>query len=154
MSKQADEEALFGRLDLSSLIPGGVPEESLEDSQQLLFFELHPDALPIYRILEQKILKDIPDVRVKFQKTQISFYNKHMFACASFMRVRKKKDCPEPFLVVTFSLPHQVVSPRIDVATEPYPGRWTHHVLTASKEEIDDELMEWIREAAAFSDRK
>ena len=77
-----------------------------------------------------------------------------MFACASFMRVRKKKDCPEPFLVVTFSLPHQVVSPRIDVATEPYPGRWTHHVLTASKEEIDDELMEWIREAAAFSDRK
>ena len=131
-------------------LPGAEPA----DSQRLLFFELHPDALPIYRILEQKILKDIPDVRVKFQKTQISFYNKHMFACASFMRVRKKKDCPEPFLVVTFSLPHQVVSPRIDVATEPYPGRWTHHVLTASKEEIDDELMEWIREAAAFSDRK
>ncbi len=25
MSKQTDEEALFGRLDLSSLIPGGVP---------------------------------------------------------------------------------------------------------------------------------
>ena len=103
---------------------------------------------------EQKILKDIPDVRVKFQKTQISFYNKHMFACASFMRVRKKKDCPEPFLVVTFSLPHQVVSPRIDVATEPYPGRWTHHVLTASEEEIDDELMEWIRESAVFSSLK
>ena len=31
MSKQADEEALFGRLDLSSLIPGGVPEEILEE---------------------------------------------------------------------------------------------------------------------------
>jgi len=30
MSKQTDEEALFGRLDLSSLIPGGVPEEELE----------------------------------------------------------------------------------------------------------------------------
>lgn len=30
MSKQADEEALFGRLDLSSLIPGGVPSEVLE----------------------------------------------------------------------------------------------------------------------------
>ena len=25
MSKQADEEVLFGRLDLSSLVPGGVP---------------------------------------------------------------------------------------------------------------------------------
>ena len=131
-------------------LPGAEPA----DSQRLLFFESHPDALPIYGVLEQKILKDIPDVRVKFQKTQISFYNKHMFACASFMRVRKKKDCPEPFLVVTFSLPHQVVSPRIDVATEPYPGRWTHHVLTASEEEIDDELMEWIRESAVFSSLK
>ena len=30
MSKQTDEEALFGRLDLSSLIPGGVPSEVLE----------------------------------------------------------------------------------------------------------------------------
>lgn len=30
MSKQTDEEALFGRLDLSSLLPGGVPEEVLE----------------------------------------------------------------------------------------------------------------------------
>lgn len=33
MSKQTDEEALFGRLDLSSLIPGGVPEEVLEKDQ-------------------------------------------------------------------------------------------------------------------------
>ena len=30
MSKQTDEEALFGRLDLSSLIPGGVPEQILK----------------------------------------------------------------------------------------------------------------------------
>ena len=30
MSKQTDEEVLFGRLDLSSLIPGGVPAEVLE----------------------------------------------------------------------------------------------------------------------------
>ncbi len=29
MSKQTDEEALFGRLDLSSLIPGGVPGQVL-----------------------------------------------------------------------------------------------------------------------------
>ena len=42
-------------------------------------------------------------------------------------------------------------SPRIDVASEPYPNRWTHHMLIASEEEIDDELMSWIKEAAAFS---
>ena len=30
LSKQTDEEQLFGRLDLSSLIPGSVPEAALE----------------------------------------------------------------------------------------------------------------------------
>lgn len=33
MSKQTDEEALFGRIDLASLIPGGVPESVLEEDQ-------------------------------------------------------------------------------------------------------------------------
>ena len=41
MSKQADEEALFGRLDLSSLIPGGVPEEILEEDA--LYQEMRRD---------------------------------------------------------------------------------------------------------------
>ena len=42
-------------------------------------------------------------------------------------------------------------SPRIAAAVEPYPCRWTHHVLIASPAEIDGELMAWVREAAAFS---
>ncbi|MDE6880134.1 MAG: hypothetical protein K2P20_02115, partial [Oscillospiraceae bacterium] len=36
-------------------------------------------------------------------------------------------------------------------AVEPYPNRWTHHVLVASAEEINGELMGWVKEAAAFS---
>ena len=50
-------------------LPGAEPA----DSQRLLFFEPHSDALPIYEVLEQKILKDIPGVRVKFQKTRFPF---------------------------------------------------------------------------------
>lgn len=41
MSKQSDEEALFGRLDLSSLIPGGVPAAVLE--QDALYQEMRRD---------------------------------------------------------------------------------------------------------------
>ena len=33
LSKQTDEEQLFGRLDLSSLIPGSVPETALENDK-------------------------------------------------------------------------------------------------------------------------
>ena len=45
-------------------------------------------------------------------------------------------------------------SPRIDAAVEPYPGRWTHQVLISKAEEIDEMLMGWAKEAAAFSDGK
>lgn len=91
---------------------------------------------------------------IKVQKTQISFYNRRLFACVSFARVRKKADCPEPFLVVTFGLDHKVESPRVDVATEPYPNRWTHHVLLSDAAEIDEELMRWIQEAGRFAAAK
>ena len=40
---------------------------------------------------------------------------------------------------------------RIDIATEPYPGRWTHHILIEHPEEIDDELMDWFRKAYHFA---
>ena len=124
------------------------------DEQVLLFFDKVPDALPLYAELERRILAEYPDTRIKVQKTQISFYNMHLFACVSFAKVRKKADRPDSYIVVTFGLEHRVDSPRIDIATEPYPNRWTHHVLISDLSEIDDELMGWIREAAEFSDRK
>ena len=124
------------------------------DEQILQFFDRYPDAIPLYEKFEKCVEDLVPEVRIKVQKTQISFYNRHMFACVSFARVRRKKDCPDCYIVVTLGLEHKAESPRIDIATEPYPNRWTHHVLISELEEIDDELMGWIREAAEFSDRK
>ena len=54
-------------------------------------------------------------------------------------------------MTFSFGLGYRKESPRIDAATEPYPGRWTHHVMVGSVEEIDEELMNWIKEAAEFS---
>ena len=124
------------------------------DEQIVQFFFFYPDTLPLYEKFEKCVEDFVPEVRIKVQKTQISFYNRHMFACVSFARVRKKRDCPDCYIVVTFGLKHRAESPRIDIATEPYPNRWTHHVLISEPDEIDDELMGWIREAAGFSGRK
>ena len=74
----------------------------------LQFFEPHMDALPIYEALENAVLRDIQPVEVRVQKTQISFYNRRMFACASFLPARKKKDRPDTWLTVTFGLDHPV----------------------------------------------
>ncbi len=123
-------------------------------ADKLFFFDQHMDALSLYEAFERRVTERIENVRIKVQKTQISFYNRHLFACVSFARIRKKKDFPPVWLTVTFGLEHKLESPRIEIATEPYPNRWTHHLLISDEEEIDDELMAWVREAADFSEGK
>lgn len=118
------------------------------------FFENNQEALPLYEAFEQRVLAEIEGVGIKVQKTQIAFSNRHNFAFVSFMPVRKAGERPDGYIVVTFGLDHRVDNPRIDVAVEPYPKRWTHHVLIAEQEEIDGELMEWVKEAARFSASK
>lgn len=86
------------------------------DGKALLFFQQDMEALPLYEQLESLILDRIPDVQIKVQKSQISFYNRHMFACVSFAKVRKAKERPDHYIVVTFGLDHRLDSPRIDVA--------------------------------------
>lgn len=120
----------------------------------LEFFDGHMDALPLYEQFEKRVFSEIGPASIKVLKTQISFSNKYLFACVSFARIRKKKDCPDTFIVITLGLDHKIESSRIDVATEPYPGRWTHHILIAAQEEIDDELMRWVKEASVFSASK
>ena len=120
----------------------------------LFFFNDHMDALPLYECLEGLIMEQISDVKIKVSKTQISFSNKRGFAFVSFNPCRRAKERPNVWMTVTFGLSYQKDSPRIDAATEPYPNRWTHHVMVGSEEEIDIELMGWIREAAEFSASK
>lgn len=120
----------------------------------LLFFGQHIEALPLYEKLEDQIRIEIPDVKVKVAKTQISFSNKRGFAFVSFNPCRRAKERPAAWMTVSFGLGYRKEAERIDVATEPYPGRWTYHVMVGSTAEIDEELLAWIKEAAEFSASK
>ena len=82
------------------------------------------------------------------------FFHRHVFACVSFARVRKKAERPEPWLTFTLGLPAPLESPRAAVQTEPYPGRWTVHVVLGDPAELDEELLAWTRLAYDFSERK
>ena len=118
---------------------------------ELFFFNEHPAALPLYETFMKRLLAEVGNVTVKVQKTQISFSNKYNFAFVSFLPVRKTKERSKVYITISFGLRYRKESPRIDAASEPYPNRWTHHMLISSAEEIDNELMEWIKEAAVFS---
>ena len=122
--------------------------------QEILFFDGHAGALPLYDALEERIVDGIENVSVRVQKTQISFYNRHLFACVSFLPARRAENRPRDYITLTLGLGYRLESPRVDSACQPYPGRWTHHLLIGSAEEIDGELMGWIREAAAFAAAK
>lgn len=121
------------------------------DAGLLLFFSRMPDALPLYETLLRRMQAEIGEIQVKVQKTQISFFLRRMFACVSFARIRRKADCPQCWLTLTFGLDRRVESPRIEISAEPYPNRWTHHLLISNEEDIDGELMGWLQQAAEFA---
>lgn len=119
----------------------------------LFYFDGRPLELSLYEVLFAALDAAFPQASVKVQKSQISFYGRHLFAAAS-LPVRRKKDWPRECLVVTIGLSHPLDSPRAVVTVEPYPGRWTNHVLLSREEEIDEALMEWLREAYDFAESK
>lgn len=119
----------------------------------LFFFDGKPRELALYQHLETQMELLFPEASVKVQKSQISFYGRHLFAAAS-LPLRRRKTWLEECILVTFGLGYRLDSPRIAAAAEPYPGRWTHHVVVSQEEQVDGELLDWIREAYAFSQSK
>ena len=124
------------------------------DLDTIAFFGAEAQALGLYELLEALVLEQIPGTQIRVQKTQISFYRRRLYGCASRLRIRKKKDLPPGYLVVTFGLGRAVDDPRIEASVEPYPGRWTHHVLLWRREQVDQELLGWLREATDFAAAK
>lgn len=124
------------------------------DQNTLFFFNEHPEAVPLYEAFEARLLSELEGVMIRPQKSQITLKNRRVFGAVSFLPARKAKDRPDPYITVTLGLNRRESSPRIDQASEPYPGRWTHHIVIGSAEEIDDELMAWVKEAYDFAASK
>lgn len=120
----------------------------------MLFFAQHPEAYPLYEDFFEELISRFPETRVKVQKSQITFYNHHLFACVSFLRVKKKADLPERYFVLTLGLSEPLDSERVAVKTEPYPGRWTTHFVINETADLDEELFEWVAQAYAFAQYK
>lgn len=127
---------------------GGV-EPNIADL--LFFFDGKPNEYALYRQAEAALLHRLPDTRIQVKKTQISFLNRHLYACISLPR---QKDRPPHCLTLTFGLARRLASPRIAQCVEPYPSRWTHHLLLTDARQLDDELLGWLEEAYHFSNSK
>lgn len=126
----------------------------MKNPDALFFFDRSPAALPLFEAFEEKLQRAVGEFAVRVQKTQITYSNRYVFACVSFLKVRRAKDRPPVYIVITFGLDHRLESPRIDAAVEAGPRRWTHHVLVSDVSQIDEELMSWVAQAYQFSATK
>ena len=115
-------------------------------AEAMLFFDHRPELIPLYEAFEEALFARFPDMSVRVQKTQISFDAPGLFACVSLPRRKTDQG-----IVITFVLAYRLNSERIRDSVEPYPGRWTHHMLLGAAEAPDDELMMWLSEAHDFA---
>ena len=120
----------------------------------LFFFDRHQAVYPLYACFQEKLLARFPESRIKVQKSQISYYNRHLYACVSFLKVKKKAELPEDYFVLTLGLSAPLESDRVAVKTEPYPGRWTTHFVISRPANLDEELFDWIEQAYNFAQAK
>lgn len=118
------------------------------------FGRSHPEALPLWAALRARLLERLPDSELRVQRTQIGLVARHVYGAVSFLPALRKAERPDPFLTVTVGLARRLEHPRVARATEPYPGRWTHHVVVGTAEEMDDELVSWLVEAHDFARSK
>ena len=127
-------------------------DTTLQDT--LVFFDRHQAVYPLYDRFQEKLLARFPESRIKVQKSQISYYNRHLYACVSFLKVKKKAELPEDYFVLTLGLSAPLESDRAAAKTEPYPGRWTTHFVIGSPSDLDEELFDWIEQAYQFAQAK
>ena len=84
-----------------------------------MLFDDDPMCLNLYRILEDRVTSELENVTVVWKKTQVSFFRKHMFMCASLLRVLRKSEMPYPYVTVTIGLRRRLDNPRVAGCTEP-----------------------------------
>ena len=110
----------------------------------LFFFDGHPGALALFGALAERLLAEYPQTEIVVRKTQISFYDDHVYACASLTPVRRRAERPDPFLTVTFGSDVPIASSRL-VCVPIRPNRYTHHAMIGRVDDIDSALLGWLR---------
>lgn len=114
------------------------------------FFAGKPEVRALFMAVERKIRAIGPAI-ITVTKTQISFATRTQFAWVWMPQPTDRKR-PLHSLVLSFGCGRRIVHDQIVEAIEPYPGRWTHHVIIAEKADLTAAVDAWMREAYRFSE--
>lgn len=120
------------------------------DVEILAFFQRDPAALELFEALLEALRVRYPRLEVQPKRTQINLRDGCIFACASLPPRRRAADSAIK-LMLTLCLRSRLDSPRAFQSVEPHPGRWTHHFLLRTADDLDAEMLEWIDDAHEYA---
>ena len=110
------------------------------------FFADQPLGLAAYNRVLETLAPEGP-IEVRVSKSQVSFRRRRGFAY--LWLPGRYLSRPDAEVVLSIALGHHVESPRWKQVVEPTPGRWMHHLEIRDITDIDEEVVQWLREAAA-----
>ena len=115
-------------------------------------FESYPFSYRLFKVVRE-FIESLGTVKTQATKTPISFSTKTGFA-GVWLPQMWIKNAPENSIVLSFGLGRRVIHPNIKESKEPYPGRWTHHVVIEKESDFDDNVRAWLHEAFEFSQNR
>ncbi len=108
------------------------------------FFSGYPESKRLFEALWAAI-GDIQAITLRVTKTQIAFRHRKAFAWVWVpAKVLGREAAP---LVLTVGVRFRHPSSRGKEIVEPYPGRFTHHLELFSIDDIDAEVISWLKVA-------
>jgi hypothetical protein len=99
------------------------------------------------------MINSIGPVTIEVMKSQISFGTRIKFGWVWLPQPWSNKR-PENSIVLTFGVGRHIENEQIVEVVEPYPGRWTHHVIIQNESDLNDDVYQWLCEAYSFSGKR
>lgn len=119
-----------------SAAPTVTPEE---------FFAGHPGARTVFEDV-CRMLDGLGDVEVRITKSQVAFRRRRGFA--SLWLPGRYLRRPGAEVVLSIALGRHDGSARFKEVVHPSARHWIHHLEVHGRGDLDDEVLEWLREAA------
>lgn len=110
------------------------------------FFAAHPLGLAVFERVNN-VLAEVGDLEVRVTKSQVTFRRVRGFAY--LWLPGEYLDHPQAELVLSIALGRQDDSARWKEVAHPTAQHWIHHLEVGDVDEVDAEVAEWLREAAA-----
>ena len=123
--------------------PSGLKTQTRSSIDQV--FAERPACRRLFNLVAD-FIGSLGPAQVIPRKTQVAFARARRFAWLWLPQLWITKQPPDS-ITVTFGLDHRVRDTRIKQSVEPYPGRFTHHIVITKASDFDARVKGWIREA-------